>query len=196
MSDSDTILFLSAGLLFLIGVILAPGLLAFSRGLKKDLHQDGHEAMEHTLAQLYERLDVVESMRQSDHEDLIRYSTELGRTGILLERWRSYARLLLSILEKYNEKPPPPPQEINGTPEYRYYLPVSESDPRRLKNRMIMAFSADEVNSLAFDLGLLDALSGDTLTERTERLIDVARRRGKIGQLLALCREQRPEGGF
>jgi hypothetical protein len=62
--------------------------------------------------------------------------------------------------------------------------------------RIAPLFSLDEINSLAFDLGLSSAVKGDTAESRARSLADAAERRGKLDELIELCRQERPEGGF
>lgn len=156
-----------------------------------------YDVLQNTIQQLSERLDTVEVLRQAEHDTVIAYSTEMGRQGILLERWKAYARLQNDRLEAAGIKDiPPPPEEFNGTPEYRYYRPIGIHEPSRLRNHLIMAFNIEELDSLAFDLGLSAHMSGNTLSERAEHLVAVAQRRGMIARLLAAARQQRPNGGF
>jgi hypothetical protein len=54
----------------------------------------------------------------------------------------------------------------------------------------------EEIDSLAFELGVTSAMSGDTAEARARALVDIARKRGLIARLIQLYREQRPNGGL
>lgn len=62
-----------------------------------------------------------------------------------------------------------------------------------LRRRIADHFSIEELNTLAFDLGLAsDQIEGSTRDARTQALIVACERRGLMEELIALCREQRP----
>jgi len=107
----------------------------------------------------------------------------------LLEEWIAYARRLAALFrEATGQEPPPEPAE--------HIKPVSPGSISRLVKTIEARFSYDEMNNLAFELGIDGAVSGDTAATRAVSLVNVARRRGLLVRLVELCRAERPEGGF
>ena len=69
-------------------------------------------------------------------------------------------------------------------------------DHTTVARRIAARFSLDEVNGLAFELGLDGSLTGDSLENRSASLVKVAMQRDALTRLVALCRRERPRGGF
>lgn len=57
-------------------------------------------------------------------------------------------------------------------------------------------FDMDEMVDLAFRLGLPDISRTETVGARARALVMHAKRRHKQDELVALCRQERPDGGF
>lgn len=107
----------------------------------------------------------------------------------LLQEWITYARQLGHLLrEATGQEPPPEPRQWTVSP-----TPV---DLARLARTIQDRFSIEEMNNLAFDLGLDGTISGDTVAARAMSLVSAARRRGMLGRLVERCRQERPDGGF
>lgn len=57
-------------------------------------------------------------------------------------------------------------------------------------------FDMDEMNDLAFQLGLPDLSRTETSGARARALVMHAKRRSRLDELMELCRRERPDGGF
>lgn len=86
-------------------------------------------------------------------------------------------------------KPTPKP-----TPAKR---PSRAHDLAALRKKIVIAFSLREIGDLAFELGAdPDEVPGETATDRARVLVTYFQDRGRLEELVALCREKRPDGGF
>jgi hypothetical protein len=106
-----------------------------------------------------------------------------------LQEWITYARRLASMFKEATgqEPPPEPTTRARG---------IGPGDLARLARTIQAHFSMEEIDSLAFELGVTSAMSGDTAEARARALVDIARKRGLIARLIQLYREQRPNGGL
>lgn len=87
-------------------------------------------------------------------------------------------------------------EETGHEPPYVETPPARPTGAAGLARRIAARFSLDEVNGLAFELGLDGSLTGDSLENRSASLVKVAMQRDMLAQLVALCRRDRPAGGF
>ena len=147
------------------------------------------ESLERSMVSNQARQDA----QQSEIDDLRNQIAELREGRIadhaLLEEWIAYARRLAALFrEATGQEPPPEPAE--------HIKPVSPGSISRLVKTIEARFSFDEMNNLAFELGIDGAVSGDTAATRAVSLVNVARRRGLLVRLIELCRSERPDGGF
>lgn len=147
------------------------------------------ESLERAMVSNQARQDA----QQSEIDDLRNQIAELREGRIadhaLLEEWIAYARRLAALFrEATGQEPPPEPAE--------HIKPVSPGSISRLVKTIEARFSFDEMNNIAFELGIDGAVSGDTAATRAVSLVNVARRRGLLVRLVELCRAERPEGGF
>lgn len=75
--------------------------------------------------------------------------------------------------------------------------PVKASDQAALRKKIASAFSWQEIGDLAFDLEIdPDEVPGETATVRARSLVTYMQDRGRLDELVALCGEKRPNGGF
>ena len=66
-----------------------------------------------------------------------------------------------------------------------------------LATLIVAAFSRDEIDGLAFDVGIdPESLGGETKAARARELVTAARQQGRLERLVEVCREFRPDGGF
>jgi hypothetical protein len=147
------------------------------------------ERLERSMVSNQSRLDNQEA----EIDELRQQINELREGRIadhaLLQEWITYARRLGAMLrEATGQEPPPEPTE--------HPRPVSSTDLARLARTIEARFSLDEIDGLAFDLGVSGAISGDTQAARALSLVSVAKRRGLLVRLINLCRTARPGGGF
>jgi hypothetical protein len=176
----------------IVQVVAAGGILAalvVIWGLRSSIRPSIIERLERSMVSNQTRLDSQEA----EIEDLRRQIYELreGRVAdhALLQEWITYARRLASMFKEATgqEPPPEPTTRARG---------VSPDDLARLARTIQAHFSIDEIDSLAFELGVTSAMSGDTAEARARSLVDIARKRGLIARLIQLYREQRPNGGL
>lgn len=150
-----------------------------------------------SIIERLERAMVSNQARQDNQdaeiEDLRAQIHELREGRIadhaLLQEWITYARRLGAMLrEATGQEPPSEPGALAR--------PISPGSITRLVRTIEARFSLDEMNNLAFELGIDGAISGDTQAARAVSLVNVARRRGLLVRLIELCRAERPDGGF
>ena len=171
------------------GLGLALAVLALSWVWRASARSSIIERLERAMVSNQARQDNQES----EIEDLRNQIHELRESHIanraLLQEWITYARRLGTLFrEATGQEPPPEPAE--------HIKPVSPGSISRLVKTIEARFSFDEMNNLAFELGIDGAISGDTAAARAVSLVNVARRRGLLVRLIELCRAERPDGGF
>jgi hypothetical protein len=146
------------------------------------------------------RIDELEKARIEDRAELVRMHTELARVGLRLEMWMNYARQLAAIMDEAGLHVPLSPDEIaeQASQAFRHINPEDEGyNTAALLRRMSRAFNLDELHSLAFQMGIETGdLGGETFEARAISLITNVRRRGRLAELVALCRQLRPEAKF
>lgn len=136
------------------------------------------------FAAIRAQLTHTQEEQRSLREELERVEVQLAFSQ---ERIRILERAFREATgqEPPGEPAPPPPRRV-----------ARPLDAMVLGRRIATLFSREEVDSLAFDLGLASAVKGDTVDGRARSLADAAGRRGKLEELIELCRQERPEGGF
>mgnify|MGYP001186060574 CR=1 FL=1 len=154
------------------------------------------ERLERSMVSNQSRLDSNQNRldaQEAEIDDLRRQIIELREGRIvdhaLLQEWINYARRLATMFTEATGKEPPP------EPEHRP-RPITTADMARLARTIEAHYSLDEINTLAFELGIASSIAGDTVEARARSLVDVARKRGLIARLIQLYREQRPNGGL
>lgn len=146
------------------------------------------------------RIDELEKARAEDRAEIIRMHTELARVGIRFEQWMAYARQLVSIMEEQGLHVPLSPDEIAEQASQASFKVKPEDaayNKQSLLRRMERAFNLDELSAMAFQLDVQTGdLGGDTFSAKAMALITHMERRGRLAELVALCRQLRPEGKF
>lgn len=171
----------------LVSVLLSvPGWWLFYRSARR-VPADAYWQMEQTLGDMSRRMRDLETDRQRDHLLVLRLQGEL-------ELWKEYSRRVADLLREAGHEPPPAPT-VAPMPDIR---PEDErADQVTTQRRIAEAFNLEELNDLAFRVGFdPDELKGDTVTARSRSLVGFAKRRGRMAELIAMCRLLRPEGGF
>ncbi len=70
-------------------------------------------------------------------------------------------------------------------------------DTTSLRHVLVGRFSRDEIDELAFQMGIeADELSGTTKATRTRSLVEYLKDRGRLKELVQLVRAQRPDSGL
>ncbi len=65
-----------------------------------------------------------------------------------------------------------------------------------LYQRIAEKFDMGEMAELWFDMGWANEMRGDDTREQARELVAFANRRGRLDELVEVCRRLRPEGGF
>ena len=147
------------------------------------------ESLERSMVSSLARQDSQEAEIDELRRQIVELREERIADHVLMQEWIAYARRLGAMLrEATGQEPPAEPAE-----RARLLMP---GDLGRLAKRIEGRFSLEEMNTLAFELGLDGAVTGDTTAARATSLVKVAQRRGLLLRLIELCRAERPEGGF
>lgn len=103
----------------------------------------------------------------------------------MIQEWIAYARGLARQVKELTGTEPPPEPSIKRRPTIR---------KSSLAKRLAEQFSAEEIDGLAFDMGLSrDEIPGDTRQERARALVDWASDRGRMTELGQRIDEARPK---
>lgn len=134
------------------------------------------------LKELSDRVGYLERQRERDHETIMRMALEM-------EKWKAYARLVAARLQAFTDDVPPPPEESARA--------AVVPEKRALTQVVAALFSRDEIDDLAFQLGInSEEIGGETRGKRARSLVDYAERHGMLDELVALAKRLRPEGEF
>ena len=147
------------------------------------------ERLERSMVSNQTRLDTQEG----EIDELRRQIQELRESRLadhaLLQEWIAYARRLAEMFRAATGKEPP--EEPHGQPR-----PLEQVSLVGLARRIDGCFSLEEMNNLAFELGLEGKVVGESTEARASSLVLAAMRRGRLVDLVAIARRERPEGGF
>ena len=151
--------------------------------------------LEQTIADTNRQLSEMREQQNADHLTIRQLRAEIGRVD---DEWRAaYTALAQEFREAVNREPrTPPPQAAPPA------APIAPTPARRdggmaaMARRMAERFSLEEIDDLAFELGLADAVTGETLGRRAASLVTAANKSQVLSELVDLCRARRPEGGF
>jgi hypothetical protein len=138
---------------------------------------------------LAERIDELESLRLLDAAERTRMHQELNelRRGITV---------LIAQVRRAGMTPEWTPATVTAPTPTAENGQQAETDRLvDLWQRIAERFSAEEIADLAFRLGIPDS-HAETDGARARDLVTMAKRRDKLEQLVALCRRERPNGGF
>ena len=147
------------------------------------------EKLERAMVSNQARLDAQEMEIDELRRQIVELREERIADHVLMQEWIAYARRLGAMLREATGQEPP------AEPAERVRL-LTPGDLGRLAKRIEGRFSLEEINTLAFEIGLDGAVTGDTSSARAASLVAVAKRRGQLLRLIELCRAERPEGGF
>lgn len=171
---------------------------------------DALEELTASNNELSRRVRTLEKDRERDHLALLRMQTRMevqsGYIRVLDEHARkvgAYSAMLADRLRSLGQDVPPPPGNPPAPPvELQEPLPAPTAaverqmgDDRALKTALAALFNRDELDDLAFQVGInSDAVGGETTDARARALVAYARRHGRLEELVAAARRLRPEG--
>lgn len=140
---------------------------------------DSYLRYEKTLADMQTRLEKAELRGDRQQEQIDRL-----RESLVAEQ--DYNRALARAMRDAGLEPPPRPEPP----------PAANDGAAILARNVAAAFSIAEIDDLAMELQIDAALTGDSLENRASSLVKAAMRRGKLSELIAIARRDRPRGGF
>jgi hypothetical protein len=165
--------------LTLVGVIAAPGWMAIYIVRKRDRETppEAYGLMQKAMGEL---------TRQSlqTNKEMLRMQHRIGELTMGVQ-------VLSSQIRRLKHEPEWKDAAAEARPEDHDY------DTAALHRRMARQFNMDELNDLAFQMKIQTGELGEnTVSARARAIINYADRRGELAQLVALCRQLRPKGGF
>lgn len=200
----------------LMGLLAAsPGVVALLLGRKRAaVRQEEAAAREHLLDQMQEQIDAQQNTirfltaRLNDLEqsrakgyaetEALRHENEelRGEAHELRDEVRELRRGVGELIRQMEEaKITPAWKPAVKTPPAK--RTVKAGDPAALRKKIVAAFSLREISDLAFELDVdPDEVSGETASDRARSLVTYFQDRGRLDELVALCREKRENGGF
>lgn len=171
---------------------------------------DALEELTASNNELSRRVRTLEKDRERDHLALLRMQTRLEIQSAYSRALADYSRqqaaysaMLADRLRSLGQDVPPSPGNPPAPPvELQEPLPAPTAaverqmgDDRALKTALAALFNRDELDDLAFQVGInSDAVGGETTDARARALVAYARRHGRLEELVAAARRLRPEG--
>lgn len=163
-------------------------------GRLRDTPPSTYAEMERTLADMNRQMTDLRAQQAADHATVRLLRAEVNRLDDELRDWRqAYARLVDEFMSEAGR--PPAAQPPAMTPAGIPAAPVA-SNPAALAALLAELFDTDEIDGLAFDMALGRYIRGESTEERARSLVGAAQRRGRLPELVELCRRERPTGGF
>ena len=175
-----------------IGLVLPGSLLLY--GNLRRVSPSTYSEMEQTLADMNRQLGEMRQQQAVDHTEMRRLRAEISRIDAALQEWsEQFLALAREFREETGREPNtrPPGALAPLAPS-----PVATLSPAALVRLMTETFDLDEVDGLVFEMGLGRNVRGDSTEDRARSLISAAQRRGRLTELIELCRRERPNGGF
>ena len=173
---SNATALIMAAILAVTIVAVASGLLAYTAARRAS--PDAMRHYEQAIADMQQRMERTE--QRSD-----RQQERIDQLQAAIEAEQEYSRTLARAMREAGMEVPPRPEP-----------PRHVSDTAALARRVAACFSIGEMDTLAMELELDGALTGETLENRAASLVMAALRRGILSELVAIARRERPRGGF
>ena len=191
--STESVLLLSGNMAFLLSMAVVSGWLIYQR--LRQVSPSVVTTLEQTIADMNGQLSEMRAQQATDHLTIRQLRAEIGRVD---DEWRAaYTALAQEFREAVKREPrtrppqaAPPAAPIAPTPARR------DGGMAAMARRMAERFSLEEIDDLAFELGLADAVTGETLGRRAASLVTAANKSQVLSELVDLCRARRPEGGF
>ena len=179
-----------------IGLVLAAaiggGWLLYSR--LRQIPPSTYAEMERTLADMNRQMGELRQQQAADHTEMRRLRGEIGRIDAALQEWSERFLALSREFREATGREPNTRAPVAVVPAVP--LSVTALSPAALLRLMTETFDLDEVDGLVFEMGLGRNVRGDSTEDRARSLISAAQRRGRLTELIELCRRERPNGGF
>lgn len=144
------------------------------------------------------RIDVLEKQLHDERAARAQLHIDLARVSIRLDRQIAYSQTLADIMRHNKIDVPPSPEERDDAAAGAVIRAEdADYDPARLLRKLAQHFNIDELNDLAFQLNIQTGdLGGESFNARARALIGNVQRNGRLADLVALCRQLRPNAKF
>jgi hypothetical protein len=186
---------LTGNLLLVVSLAVIGGWIMYNR--LRLVPPSTYAEMEQTLADMNRQMSDLRQQQAADHTEMRRLRGEIGRIDAALQEWTERFMALSREFREAtgrepNTRPPLPPASVAAPPS----VAIVALSPAALLRLMCETFDLDEIDGLVFEMGLGSNVRGDSTEERARSLIRAAQRRGRLTELIELCRRERPNGGF
>lgn len=188
----DALLLAAGNLALVLAAAVGAGWLLYNR--LRQVPPSTYAEMEQTLADMNRQMSELRQQQAADHTETRRLRAEITRIDTALQEWsEQFLALAREFREETGREPNtrPPGALAPVAPS-----PVATLSPAALVRLMTETFDLDEVDGLVFEMGLGRNVRGDSTEDRARSLISAAQRRGRLTELIELCRRERPNGGF
>lgn len=151
-----------------------------------------YRSLSGTLAEVTEQVRRLERQRARDHSRILALEARQASANQFIVTLLEGIEQLLEQLEQARIRPAWRPPEW-GPMVDRKRLTGDEVDPGALAIGMADWFSLEEINTVAFRLGLdPEELSGDEKTSRCRSLVTAVEQRGRSDDLVTMLQAERP----
>lgn len=134
--------------------------------------------------ELSRRVRSLEQNRERDHAAFLRIQLRVAELEIGVQVLIAQIKRLGGTPEYIPSAAPPPVESVNDV-----------LDERAVQRSIDALFSVEEIDDLAFRLGLdVGDIEGRVSSTRSRSLVQHARRRGLLPELIQIARQLRPEG--
>lgn len=146
--------------------------------------------MEARLDRMRQRYDELQAEVDELHTEMTSDREEMAEMRVEMAEWRAGMKLVFEQMKAANLTPVWQPRQ---RPARQTSKPSSRAN-NTLAARIARQFNMDELNGLAYDMGVVsEEFSGQTTTARARELVDMAYRRGFSAALIKRINELRPE---
>jgi hypothetical protein len=188
----EVVALLTGNLLLAVSLAAVGGWTMYSR--LRQVPPSAYAEMEQTLADMNRQMGELRQQQAADHTEMRRLRGEISRIDAALQEWTErFLALSREFREATGREPttrPPSLSVVAAAPL------TAVTSPAALLKLMCETFDMDEVDGLVFEMGLGRNVRGDSTEDRARSLISAAQRRGRLPELIELCRRERPNGGF
>lgn len=172
---------LLAGVLVLTVIIAGPGTYLIYAGLRR-IPPSVYAEMENAMSDMNRQLIEIRAQQAADH-------VAMSKLQVRVTDLEIGVRVLSAQVRRLGEEPE------YKIPDAPALVSVKPANDRALAQTIAALFNRDEIDDLAFRLGINgEEISGDTVTKRARSLVDYARRHSVTEELIATARQLRPEG--
>lgn len=134
--------------------------------------------------ELSRRVRSLEQNRERDHAAFLRIQLRVAELEIGVQVLIAQIKRMGATPEYVPSSEPPPVDAVNDV-----------IDERAVQRSIDALFSVEEIDDLAFRIGIdTDEIEGRVSSTRSRSLVQHAKRRGLLPELIRVARQLRPEG--